>query len=303
MDSVEKLELPAGGHFVVAPEPRLRLVRRMPLWSAGRRWFWGVIVVSLFTWPVAFPRLDGYHPGYLVLSALGWIVWPLDLSRFFTSHARRTGFRPVRRELWIQPDTDDRYRIVIDGEDLGDARQCEIRVFESLEKTAKSSRSVGLAHVFTLAILIGGHGYELLHERSRGSIDPMVGGLARAIPPPVSVKTKDVGRVEVEHEAIPSLLILFVPLLAIGFGGEFFHVPAGDPRYFRIGIATLGARASVGLLRLTQATDAQGKLFRLRFGAVPALPPFPLSAGMGLWLCVAAHALLVLAVATLAWGP
>jgi hypothetical protein len=299
MASDAKLELPDGGHFVVGPEPRLRLLRRIPLWSTGRRWLFG-LALSLFTLPVAFPRLDK-NPGHIALFALGMLIWPQDLSRFFVSRERRTGFHEVRRELWIRP-VEDRATIVVDGKDIGDARQAEVRVFDAIEETVPL-RSVVIRHAFTLAIAVDRRLYELLQTADKASVDRLGAGLASALPRAVPVVTKSVGRIDVGTETVPALLSFAVPLLAAAMGQQFLHVAASDPRLIAIGIAALLARASVGVLRLAQAAGMQGeKDFSKRFGgAVPARPPLGLSPGTGLAICVAAHAILALAVASLAW--
>jgi hypothetical protein len=300
MASAGALELPADGHFVAGPEPRLRLIRRHPLWSTGRRWAFG-LALAVLTLPVAFPTLDG-RPAHLLLFVLGMLIWPQDLSRLFVSHERRTGFRPVRRELWIRGAPGDRATVVVDGDDLGDARQAEVRVFDAIVEKVPL-RSVVIRHAFTLAVVLDRRVYELLQTSDKASVDRLATGLVSAIPRPSSVITKSVGRTEVPGETVPALLSLWVPLLASGAGQRFGHVAAGDPRYVAIGVAALLARASVGVLRLTQAASAQeDKDFSRRFGgAVPALPRSRLSRRAGLAICLGAHGLLALAVAALAW--
>lgn len=274
--------LPETSPLVLVRGPELfALVPRHPRAAARRRAIAASAVISSYAFVLSCAFVSARVGREWLLWWIPFLfVWGASHGRWLVSEERIEGFHVVRKETRILagPDGTDARHLVLDGRDVGDPGQAEIRLLAFVDVLGGASRAATLHRHYYLVLEQNGVVHEL--ARQDGDAD----GLKAAA---VALATEIAGAgAEVKTVQIPGMvwqdenfLSMWASAGAVCATFSCFYWLAGDVRATLLCAAAVVARASVIPLRIAQAAAWQRNEFSRAIG-VPSAKPAMASSGI-----------------------
>ena len=251
----------------------------------------------MLVFPAAFAHLGS---GWCLVCIPLFFVWGANQGKWLVAEERIEGFHLVRRETLIHRGSDeaDPPRLVLDGRDVGDPRQANVRIVAFVDVLGGASRPVRLHHHYHLVIVQNGAVYELARQDfGLDGLKAAASALARAAGgDEAEVKTVQIPGVVWSDEMVLSMWSMvgcaMAPVAAL-------HLPTGGLCLTLLCVAAVVARATVISLRIAQAAEWQRRELSGAIGdpsAKPAMPSSWISTRAAWWVYFVAQALLLAAI-------